>query len=247
MGVLQFACKVVPQGRPFVCKMINLLCIPTKPFHHVRLNKEFLSDLLWWHSFVRIWNGIFLLRLSIRLILLANIFTDASGNFGCGAVWGLKWIQGEWHQVNIMTKELVPVVLACTTWGRQWSGKHIHLHIDNMAVVEVLKKGSSKEPSSIVMHLLRCLSFVSHTPHSISLVLVTFWPMISLAISYPHSLHRKSQFSQIFGPFLCRTDQTGPRQSGGGFSQILFTRSSLLFSKMLLLWPEALLYLLFII
>ena len=165
VGVLQFACKVVPQGRPFVRRMINLLCVPKEPYHHVRLNKEFRSDLLWWYSFVHIWNGISLLRLTNGLIPSANIFTDASGNFGCGAVWGLQWIQGmwpvEWHHVNIMTKEMVPVVLACATWGRQWSGKHIHLHIDNMAVVEVLKKGSSKEPSGIVMHLLRCLSFGS--------------------------------------------------------------------------------------
>jgi hypothetical protein len=60
-----------------------------------------------------------------------------------------------------MAKELVPVVLACAMWGRKWSGQHVHLHIDNIAVVEVLKKGSSKEPSGTVMHLLRCLSFIS--------------------------------------------------------------------------------------
>lgn len=164
VGLLQFACKVVPQGRPFVRRLINLLCIPSKPFHHLRLNQAARSDLLWWHSFVHIWNGISLLRLSNGLVPSANVFTDASGNFGCGAVWGLQWLQGvwppDWHQVNIMAKELVPVVLACAMWGRKWSGQHVHLHIDNIAVVEVLKKGSSKEPSGTVMHLLRCLSFI---------------------------------------------------------------------------------------
>ena len=165
VGVLQFACRVVPQGRPFVRRMINLLCVPSKSFHHVRLNKEFQSDLLWWHSFAHAWNGISLLHLSNNLIPSANIFTDASGSFGCGAIWGGKWLQGgwpsEWQSVNIMVKELVPVVLACAVWGRQWSGRHIHLHIDNMSVVAVLAKGSSKEPSGIVMHLLCCLSFFS--------------------------------------------------------------------------------------
>ena len=165
IGVLQFACKVIPQGRPFVRRLINLLCVPCKPFHHVRLNKASRSDLLWWHSFAHIWNGISLLRLSDGLIPSVNVFTDASGSFGCGAVWGLKWLQGvwpaDWLHVNIMVKELVPVVLACAIWAHQWSGQHIHLHVDNRAVVEVLKKGSSKEPSGIVMHLLRCLSFIS--------------------------------------------------------------------------------------
>ena len=41
VGVLQFACKVVPQGRPFVRRMINLLCVAQKPHHHICLNKEF--------------------------------------------------------------------------------------------------------------------------------------------------------------------------------------------------------------
>ena len=35
------------------------------------------------------------------------------------------------------------------------------MHVDNLSVVAALKKGSSKEPSGIVMHLLRCLSFFS--------------------------------------------------------------------------------------
>ena len=59
-----------------------------------------------------------------------------------------------------MVKELVPVVLACALWGTRWTGQHVQFQIDNMSVVEVLLKGSSKEPSGIVMHLLRSLSFL---------------------------------------------------------------------------------------
>ena len=53
-----------------------------------------------------------------------------------------------------MVKELVPVVLACAILGSQWSGQHVQFHIDNLAVVEVIKKVSSKEPTGVVMHLL---------------------------------------------------------------------------------------------
>ena len=32
---------------------------------------------------------------------------------------------------------------------------------DNLSVVQVLQKGASKEPSGVIMHLLRCLSFLT--------------------------------------------------------------------------------------
>ena len=162
IGVLQFACRVVAQGRTFVCRMINLLCIASKPYHHIRLNKEFQSILLWWKTFVDSWNGISFLQLTHQLIPSVNVFSDASGGFGYGAIWDVRWLHGQWPQdwfaVNIMVKELVPFVVAAAIWGSQWSGQFVHFHIDNMSVVDILKKGSS---SGLVMHLLRCLFFFS--------------------------------------------------------------------------------------
>ena len=60
-----------------------------------------------------------------------------------------------------MIKELVPVVITAAIWGRYQSCGLVQFHIDNVSVVHVLTKGSSKEPSGLVMHLLRCLSFFS--------------------------------------------------------------------------------------
>ena len=165
IGVLQFACKVVAHGRPFVRRMINLLSVTSVAFHHIRLNREFRSDLAWWKTYVEKWNGVSFLQLSKQLIPSVNVFTDASGGFGCGAIWGTVWLQGQWpcqwQSVNIMIKELVPVVLACAMWGAQWAGHHVLFHIDNMAVVDTLRKGSCKEPSGLAMHLMRALSFIS--------------------------------------------------------------------------------------
>ena len=157
LGVLQFACNVVPQGRPFVRRLTNLLCIGVKPFHHIRLNKESRSDILWWSIFVQRWNGISLLNLSHLATPSAHVFSDASGTWGCGAVWDTLWLQGSWPlswaAQNIMLKELVPVVLAAALWGKHWSGQLVQFHVDNMSVVQVVNKGSSKEPSGIAMHL----------------------------------------------------------------------------------------------
>ena len=78
-----------------------------------------------------------------------------------GALWQSQWIQGSWdsswQDVNIMIKELIPIVLAAATWGPSWSNHHVLCQCDNMAVVQAIRIGSSKEPSGIVMHLLRCL------------------------------------------------------------------------------------------
>ena len=129
IGVLQFAIKVVPHGRPFVRRMIDLLSVTKVAYHHIRLNKDFRSDLAWWKMFVDTWNGVSLLQLTKQLVPSVNVFTDASGSFGCGAIWGTLWLQGQWPtdwlQVNIMTKELVPVILACALWGTRWTGQHV--------------------------------------------------------------------------------------------------------------------------
>ena len=58
---------------------------------------------------------------------------------------------------GIATKELVPIVIAAAIWGSQWKGQGVCFHSDNMAVVAVIKKNSSHDPS--LMHLLRCLCF----------------------------------------------------------------------------------------
>lgn len=47
--------------------------------------------------------------------------SDASGRWGCGAVWQDAWLQVQWNRQwqdqQIAAKELVPIVLACAIWG----------------------------------------------------------------------------------------------------------------------------------
>ena len=60
-----------------------------------------------------------------------------------------------------MVKEPVPIVLAAAVWGASWTQQHVVCRCDNMSVVIATNKGSAREPSGIVMHLLRTLSFIS--------------------------------------------------------------------------------------
>ena len=61
------------------------------------------------------------------------------------------------EEVNIATKELIPVVIAAAMWGMNWEGQVVCSQCDNEAVVAVLNRHTSRDQD--LMHLLRCLSF----------------------------------------------------------------------------------------
>ena len=166
VGVLQHAAKVVRPGRTFVIRMYATAARIRELDYFTRLNKEFRSDLHWWHAFLTSWNGRSLLQWHSQINSPhTSIATDASGSWGCGAFWDGKWIQWqwppEWLPASIMAKELAPVILCCAVWGPQLSKKHVLLLCDNSSVVQAINKGSAKQ--DIVMHLLRSLwFFVAH-------------------------------------------------------------------------------------
>jgi len=153
---------VVKPGRTFLRRIINLSMVAKQPYHHIRINREFRSDLQWWAQFLAKWNGTSMMSSVMRLPPSAMVTSDASGTWGCGVFtksgswFQLKWPQS-WVAVNIVPKELLPVVLACAVWGRSWRGKTIRCNCDNAAVVAILKSGTCKD--SLTMHLARSLFF----------------------------------------------------------------------------------------
>jgi len=92
-----------------------------------------------------------------------EIHSDVSGSWEFGAVFGTQWIQlawsNKWLKIDIVAKELLPIVLSCVVWGPVLSGYTVESKCDNQNVVVSVNKGSSKEP--MTMHLLRCLWFFS--------------------------------------------------------------------------------------
>ena len=96
--------------------------------------------------------------------------SDDSGTWGCGASWGKAWLQlewsKEWSERSIAAKELVPIVLACAVWGKQWQGKRVLIWCDNLAMVQIIRGLASRDP--LLMHLLRLLYFFM-AAHSIQL------------------------------------------------------------------------------
>ena len=161
IGKLSHTCKVIRPGRIFLRRMIDLACSVERMDYWVRLNQEFRSDLQWWVSFLELWNGRALLRRHNSSNHI-QVVSDASGKWGCGAQWSNRWIQcawaNQWQEVNIAAKELLPIVLACATWGPLWRHQAILVQCDNMAVVSVWAARSSRH--TLMMHLLRCAHFI---------------------------------------------------------------------------------------
>jgi len=94
LGQLQHATKVVRCGRTFTARMYATAAKVKKLHYYTRLNRQFRSDLAWWHTFLHHQNSLSILQdSSIPPPTQITIQTDASGSWGCGAIHGRLWLQ----------------------------------------------------------------------------------------------------------------------------------------------------------
>ena len=160
VGHLAHAATVIRQGRVFMRYLYVVLSSVRSRCHHVHLDATARADLLWWEYFLQSWNGMsFFLFPPTPTV---HVHTDASGSFGCAGVlppsqyFQLQW-SDSWNEVDITTKELVPVVIAAAMWGRAWFRTQVCFHVDNMGVVAILRRYTAG--GDISHHLIRCLYF----------------------------------------------------------------------------------------
>ena len=156
IGTLNFACKVIVPGRPFLRRLIDLTMGIVKPHFHIRLGQEARLDLAAWSMFLENFNGTSLLFndqwLSSEKL---ELFTDASG-LGYAAVLMGQWFQGHWPPswlyLNIAIKELFPIVLALHLWPNILVDKRLLVLCDNEAVVYVINSQTSKDKKADVTY-----------------------------------------------------------------------------------------------
>ena len=86
VGLRQHATKVVRADRTFLSRMYSAAARVPKLDYYTRLNKDFRSDLAWWHTFLADWNGVSFFQVANTTPPPSlTIQTDASGG---GAVQG---------------------------------------------------------------------------------------------------------------------------------------------------------------
>jgi hypothetical protein len=156
IGTLNFACKVIPPGRPYLQRMIELTRNVKQPHHHITLSSGFFKDLEMWRQFIISWNGAgFFLSSEWTNSEALEFHTDAS-----------RWFHGEWephqrlgqHEISIAWQELFAIVVACHLWGGSLQNKRIILHCGNESVNII---NSKRSRISRVMDLLRHLTLLT--------------------------------------------------------------------------------------
>ena len=168
IGHLHHVCKIAPQGRTFLRRMINLLCTFRRDDHPIRLNREFHLDLTWWLELFQSWDGLsFFLMPEWAPLPDFQVSSDASGSLGYGAIFNNQWFFGAWsalqQPLSIAYKELFPIVVAAYLWGPMWVSRRVEFFCDNESVVAVLSSGTSRDLNLMVLLRYLALLEVRHS------------------------------------------------------------------------------------
>ena len=198
IGKLSFASKVIPSGRSFLKRLIDLSKSVSHLHHRVSLNFDARQDIGWWKEFLPSWNGKYkILDSEVTLAPDLNLFTDASGTLGFGIYFDGKWISHPWpeqfYNYSIQWKELFPIYIACFIWAESLSRKRILFNCDNASIVDIWSTHSSKCPH--ITNLLRKLFFIS-AKHEFS-INVTHIPGLNNSIADSLSRLQVTQFRQL--------------------------------------------------
>ena len=163
IGLLNFTCSVVLPGRAFLRRLIDLTRGVKRPSHRVNLTKETKSDLRIWLNFLEHFNGRTFFLSERVLSTELELFTDAAGSKGYGAIFGSHWFYGawpvSWRSLNITFLEFFPIVLALHIWGSKMANKSICFVTDNGALVEIINRQTSRHQQ--IMILVRDLVLTS--------------------------------------------------------------------------------------
>ena len=161
---LHFICNVCRPGRTFLRRMIDVICNIQHPTHHLRLNRAFHNDFLWWRIFLPSWSGCsFFYDDEWLFSSHLELYTDAYHS-GFGAYFSGGWLYGSFQEHDIRRsrsitfKELYAIAVALHTWCDVLACHNILFHCDNLSLVNILSSGTSK-----CRHIMTLLWFWSFT------------------------------------------------------------------------------------
>ena len=156
LGHLNFAMRVIPQGRSFISRLLDLSKSVAGLSDSVVLDEGCRSDLGFWASLLEGWNGISMfLNDQVESSAELKFYTDAAPSLGYGGIFGDQWFAGGWpvelsalppSVQSTALMEIYPIAVACVLWGHLWSRKRIVVFCDNEAAVHIINKGRSNVP-----------------------------------------------------------------------------------------------------
>jgi len=159
IGSLQFLCRAVAPGRPFIRRLTFETRNVTKPNHRIRLNKGCKEDLRVWKTFLRDYNGVTFFRdVEWTNSEALKLQTDAS-DWGMGQYFNGRWAYASWkshpklRKGSIELREILPIASSLAMWGNDLANKKVIFQCDNISVVHALKSQSSTCPK--IMAVIR--------------------------------------------------------------------------------------------
>ena len=164
-GKLGFVASVVRPGRLFVSRVLEFLRGMPK-VGKFPLTAEFHKDLLWWKTFLPLYNGVSMMPWENWSgpdeIVASDACLQACGAWSCTRLefFHLRFPDFILQQeLSINALELLTVVVAAKVWGKHWRGKRIVVHCDNEVSVTVINTGRSH--STFLLSCLRELEFIA--------------------------------------------------------------------------------------
>lgn len=169
LGHLNFAMRIIPQGRSFISRLLDLSKTVEKMQDTITLDEGCRSDLTFWSKLCDNWNGIsFFYEEDIETSVKLQFFTDAAPSVGFGGIFNKQWFAERWPKElkelapsiqSTALMELYPIVIACLLWADQWTRKNILVFCDNEATVNIINKGRSSVP--FINRFIRRLTWIS--------------------------------------------------------------------------------------
>ena len=180
-GILNFLHKAIVPGRVFTRRMYSkfshimdskgklLVGSKIKPYHHIKLDREFRDDCEVWKVFLNNSTSSLLCRPFVDVEAMEyatelGFTSDAAANemLGFGCVYGNSFCYGKWPESFIKTQnpsiqflELFGLVAAVFVWSEKLQNSRSIIFCDNDAVVKMVNKSASS--CRHCMYLLRLL------------------------------------------------------------------------------------------
>ena len=161
-GFLNFLGKCVIPGRAFTRRLYTYTANDKlKPHHHIKINGEMRADLTMWLTFLQhptVFSRPFLDFSKTLVADEIDMYSDASGRIGLGAVCGCNWMTQTWpkefldkNKPSIEYLELYAVVAGVLRWIYQFKNRRIILFCDNKSVVDMINQTTTSCKNCMVL------------------------------------------------------------------------------------------------
>ena len=144
LGNLLYIHKCVHPARMFLNRMLDLLRANYDK-KSITLTHDFKRDLMWFIKFAEKYNGVsfFDHKRSYDIIELDACLTGFGGRWA-NYIYHIP-IEKHYGNLAITQLEMLNILVAVRVFAAYWSKKRIHIRCDNLAVVQVLKSGKTRD------------------------------------------------------------------------------------------------------